>query len=266
MEKTENKEQMNLPVIVQDAMTSDQISKIDSVDAKSFGIDSIIASFNVIPVIGGVIANELSNIKALLHRYKEDDFFRKFLYLIYNIKDTSDKDRKSFMSEVEKEAEDYSGSVIAGMVDRIDNVNKAAILANLMKARMGGKIDIEDFFRLSNVVERIPYTDFKYLKDFEEDQYLKGGITEMLYSTGVLSQTLVSGDDNDDNLYVLSDIGIKLCKYGLLIQVNERNEHGTSIPFASNEEIQQMIDEVIPNRNKFDDDEAQFEYDRFRGK
>lgn len=70
----------------------------------------------------------------------------------------------------------------------------------------------------------------------------------MLYSTGVLSQTLVSGDDNDDNLYVLSDIGIKLCKYGLLIQVNERNEHGTSIPFASNEEIQQMIDEVIPNR------------------
>ena len=95
MEKTENKEQMNLPVIVQDAMTSDQISKIDSVDAKSFGIDSIIAGFNVIPVIpfiGGVIANELSNIKVLLHRYKENDFFRKFLYLIYNIKDTSDKD------------------------------------------------------------------------------------------------------------------------------------------------------------------------------
>ena len=92
MEKTENKEQMNLPVIVQDAMTSDQISKIDSVDAKSFGIDSVIAGFNVIPFIGGVIANELSNIKVLLHRYKEDDFFRKFLYLIYNIKDTFDKD------------------------------------------------------------------------------------------------------------------------------------------------------------------------------
>lgn len=165
----EGEERDNLPAVIHDVLTSDQISNVETVDAKSFGVDSLIALFNGIPVVGGVIANEMSNVKSVLQQYKVDDYFRKFLTLIYNIKDTSKKERETFMADVEKKAEDYSGSIIASMVDRIDNVNKAVALANIMKAKMDDLIDIEDFFRLSNVIERIPYTDFKYLKKFEQD-------------------------------------------------------------------------------------------------
>lgn len=87
----------------------------------------------------------------------------------------------------------------------------------------------------------------------------------MLLSTGVLQQTLLSGDSKDDNLYCLSDLGIKLCLYGLHEKVNVENSHGTSIPVASNDEIQQMINDELSEK-PLDDDEAQFEYDRLRGK
>lgn len=255
----------NLPVVIHDVLTSDQISNIETVDAKAFGVDIFIALFNAIPLVGGVIANEMFNVKSALQQYKTNDYFRKFLTLLYNIRDTSEKERETFMADVEKKAEDYSGSIIASMVDRIDNVNKAVVLANIMKAKMDGLIDIEDFFRLSNVVERISYTDFKYLKEFGQDIYKKGGITELLLSTGVLQQTLLSGDLKDDNLYCLSDLGIKLCLYGLHEKVNVENSHGTLIPVASNDEIRQMVNEEL-SKKPLNDDETQFEYDRLRGK
>lgn len=158
------------------------------------------------------------------------------------------------MSEVEEKANDYSGSVIAGLIDRIDNINKAVIIANLIKARIEDYIDIEDFFRLSNVVERIPYTDFKYLKDFEKDLYLKGGITEMLYSTGVLLQTLISGDANEGNLYCLSDLGEKLVVYGLHVQLNIEKSYGTSLPIASRDDIREILKQEHVVTHQIDDD------------
>lgn len=237
----ESEEKENLPVVIHDVMTSDQIGQIETIDSMAFGVDSFIALFNAIPIVGGVIANEMSNMKSVLQQYKVDDYFRKFLTLIYNIKDTSKKERETFMADVEKNAEDYSGSITASMVDRIDNVNKAVVLANLMKAKMNGQIDIEDFFRLSNVVERIPYTDFKYLKEFEHDTYLKGGITGLLFSTGILQQTYLSGDVDDENLYCLSDLGIKLCLYGLHQDVNVHESHGTAVQTVTQDDIHNIL-------------------------
>lgn len=104
------------------------------------------------------------------------------------------------------------------MIDRIDNINKGGVLANLTKAKMGGEITIEDFFRLSCVAERIPFSDFKYLPEFVNRNYLPGGVTELLQSAGALSQVVVTSEDNHD-WFELSPVGSKLLKYGLLIDV-----------------------------------------------
>lgn len=97
------------------------------------------------------------------------------------------------------------------------------------------------FFRLSNVVERIPYTDFKYLKEFENDNYLADGITELLYSTGVLQQSLISGDFKENNLYCLSGLGVKLLAYGLHISVKKEDYHGTALPIATRDDVRDIL-------------------------
>lgn len=73
------------------------------------------------------------------------DFYRKLLAFIYGIKELQSKDIKSFMDEVEKNAKDFSGSVITNLINKTDNINKATVLANLIKSRVNNDITIHDF-------------------------------------------------------------------------------------------------------------------------
>lgn len=57
------------------------------------------------------------------------------------------------------------------MIYCLDNINKQKNLANLTKARINGQISIEDFFRLSNMLERIPYVDLESLHNYIENYY-----------------------------------------------------------------------------------------------
>ena len=159
---------------------------------------------------------------------------------------------------MENTAKDYSGNVIAGIISRIDNINKGDILARLTRAKMSGEISIEDFFRISSVVERIPYSDFKYLTAFRERNYIPGGVSELLLSAGVLSQTGIDGNADHDWLE-LSPIGTKLLKYGLNFDVELKDRTKMDIPSLRWEYIDSP-------EKKQDNDSAQFEYDRLRGK
>lgn len=161
------------------------------------------------------------------------------------------------------------------MVDRLDNINKEKVLANLVKAKVTYKISIEDFFRLSSMLERIPYVDLVKLKLYLNDYYDEDGDSELLFATGVLQQSVI--DANDDNKYVLSKLGKKLLKYGLGIAVSDIQPKGTKVsnltwneidgiePIAE-EEINRVIKEHNDKKNYEESDRAMFDYDVERGK
>ena len=178
---------------------------------------------NLIPTFGGALAN----LKDKGLSYRDSQLFRKFASYVYEVGDISYKDREKFISDLERTAEDYHGDILSGMIDRLDNINKTVILANLTKSRVNGNITIEDFFRLANILEKIPYTDFNYLSDFTESKYLDGGVTELLYSVGVLVQTSIDSDQS--NKYSLSINGLKLLKYGLLVEIDKKIENKTEV-------------------------------------
>lgn len=79
-----------------------------------------------------------------------------------------------------------------------------------------GNISIEDFFRLSSVLERIPYVDLQLLPSYQDEFYDESGDTELLFSTGVLRQAYL-GEDGDK--YILSPLGIKLLKFGVNVDI-----------------------------------------------
>lgn len=202
--------------------------------------DQLCALVNLIPYVGGAFAAEIQSIKNSVAEYKAYEFFRKFTCFICELEELTEAQRIEFVTDIEKAANDSSGNIVIGLVDRLDNINKEKILANLVKARVTYKISIEDFFRLSSMLERIPYVDLAKLSLYLDDYYDEDGDSELLFASGALQQSVI--DNTNGNKYILSTLGEKILKYGLLIEVNNiHKSKGTEIAnvayFEDTEEI-----------------------------
>lgn len=216
-------------------------------------------AFYLCATLFGVISYKLTFANSLIQSgisYSDRRLFRNCIRFIYGIKETTLEEREKFIKEVEEKSHDNAGNVICDILNRIDNINKAEVIANLMKAKINNDIDIEDFFRLSAICDRIPYTDFKFLNLFVEDNFIDGGVTELLYSAGVLLLKSVGNDQI--NKYILSVAGRKLLKFGLNIEVNTSIENKTDV-------ISDLPWEEVDPDN-LNSDQAQYEYDLLRGK
>ena len=211
----------NVPIIVKDTMTSNDLDKIAAIDRKDGAKNFFKQLLNIIPWAGGAINGEIDVVIGI----QEANFFRNYWSYVCELKDTTEEQREKFIEEVEKTAEDYSGNVIVGLISRIDNINKGKILANLTRARIIDAITIEDFFRITNVLERIPFSDLKYLLFFQEENYLEGGVTEILYSSGAIYQSVVGKDSR----FRLTEIGVRLLVYGMHQEVTVPAKRNVSV-------------------------------------
>lgn len=190
------------------------------------------AAYDTVAQVGDVVVDTLINdgildgvpiigtLKGLYKATKNIQLYRlmkkvhKFIFITH---DTTLQERESFINEYAEKNKENGCEALFAVLERLDNVNKVNILANLMKAKIRGYISIENFIRLSTVLDRIPYPDLSELQKYTED-YFEEGSTDILLSAGVLSETVL--DANDTNKYRLNALGIILLKYGLLIDVN----------------------------------------------
>lgn len=228
----------NISDFVSGLLVSPELNKLSPLKGKEFWKNQLKAALNLIPEVGGALAQELQNYED----YKLSEFFRKFTSFILELTDVSVDERVKFSEELQKKAEDMSGNVILGMVDRLDNINKQKILANLTKARIHGFISIEDYFRLHTLLERIPYVDLKELPRYKEPFYDMDGDTELLFATGALE--LVSIDTKGgSNKYVLSRLGEMLLCWGFNIHLELEHGKGTNVELdvMSNEDVEEIV-------------------------
>lgn len=227
--------------IVSGLINNPNLDKLAPLTTTNVWFDQFKALANLIPGIGGWLAQEIEAIQ----NYKEAAFFRKLTKYILEISDISFEERIKFSEEIEKTAKDDSGCVLLDMIDRLDNINKQIIFANLTKARINHEISIEDYFRLSSMLERIPYVDFQFLPYYENAHYDESGDTELLYATGALQIVVI--DTNGNNKYTLSELGRKLLQYGLMINTEVKHNKGVDVVLdtMSQEEAQQIVDKYF---------------------
>lgn len=226
-----------IPTIVDNLLNSPDLDKLKPMKMGHIWTEQLKALINIIPGIGGSVAQEIQ----VIEDYKAADFFRKFTAYILDLSDTTLEERTRFSKDIEDAAQDYPGNVLLGMIDRLDNINKQNILANLTKARINEHISIEDYFRLSSMLERIPYVDLRLLPQYKDSYYDETGDTELLYATGVLNLSVL--DPNDGNKYVLSQLGTKLLYYGMGIDLDVERRKGPAIALdtVSEEDVKQII-------------------------
>lgn len=119
-----------LPVVLKGCLQHSDYSQIKGIEQKKLARDTGIGLINLFPVIRG-FANSLiqSGIS-----YSDSRLFRSCIRFIYGIKETSLEVREKFIKEVEEKSRDNAGNVICDILNRIYNINKAEVIANLMKA------------------------------------------------------------------------------------------------------------------------------------
>lgn len=268
----------SLSEIVAQTLGTPDLSKLRATDSdKSHGHKKAIVS--LIPYIGGAAAEELQQ----YYDYKDDEFFRKFVGYLMGLKETSGEERSRFAQDIQEIAEDYSGNVICGMVDRLDNINKEKAFAKLSVARIHGLISIQDFFRLHSLLERIPYVDLKELPKYKEPFYDETGDTELLFATGALEIDTID-TKGGSNKYKLSRLGDDLLRWGFGIHLELEHGKGTNVEMdvISPDAIDEITDRKIkasqpvyknntlyyPDGTKSGEleDDGQFLYDLARGK
>lgn len=234
-------------------------------------IDQLCAAVNLIPFIGGALASEVKSITSTVANYQASEFLRKFTAFIYELGDLGDNERIEFLKELEEKAQDASGNVMLSIIDRLDNIHKQKILANLVRAKGNGNITIEEFFRLESVLQRIPYVDFEQLPLYQTEYYDENGDSELLYSTGVLRPAVYRSDGDK---YILSPLGVNLLKWGLNYSIDIPRIKGTSTGLQwedmdevpNIEGVKEIVKKSIEEQQYQDSDQAMFDYDVIRGK
>ena len=234
----------SLSQIVANSLNSPDLDSFKQASS-SFWKEQLKAIVNLIPTVGGFVAEELQQ----YYDYKDDEFFRKFTKFLLGMIDTTVEERTRFAEDIQKKAEDFSGNVIRGMVDRLDNIHKQTVFANLSVARIHGHIGIEDFFRLHSLLERIPYVDLQILPQYKEPFYDTSGDTDLLFATGALEMVVI--DSNGSNKYILSRLGEMLLRWGLGVNIHIEHGKGTNIdPGAMTEtEINEIISKQLDDKS-----------------
>ena len=220
--QTTNAQNVSTEDVVKNGFTMSDIKTMKEKAESQINHDAIIKAVECFPVVGQGVAFMLTQNAA----HREFEFYRKFIKMLYELEDTSNEQREKFGEEAFEACHDCCECVLFGMVDRMDNVNKAEVLGRLIFAKINGHISIDDFFRLSVLTERIPYVDFKHLPNYSQPIY-EPGISELLYSTGVLKLAKIA--DGEENKYVLSRLGVDLLKFGLGQNVKVKDASGTSV-------------------------------------
>ena len=154
-------------------------------------------------------------------------FEKKVLKFLLEIKDISQSDRLDFIKELEEKSGQNAGEVLLMLIERLDNMEKPKMIANLLKAKVNKNISIEKFLRLSSIIDRGFLLDLKklHLFEFSSGNY-EEDITESLFSLGLLYIEPITGirqtfdanliiDDNSGNKYKITNIGRDLLHYGL---------------------------------------------------
>lgn len=147
----------------------------------------------------------------------------KFLFFTKDI----DRDKlNDFFREYSKASGEDGYELLLSVIDRVDNLVKVKYLANLLKAKLEGKISIDDYIRLNTALQLVPFIDLKTLPSYTESRK-EGKDTYSLFASGLLVMSNI--DPKGTNSYQLSENGLLLAKYGMEKDVSKYKKGNTSI-------------------------------------
>ena len=157
-----------------------------------------------------------------------------------------------FFEEYSNASQENGYETMLLVLERLDNYNKVDVMANLLKAKVDGKLSIDNFIRLTSSLQIVPYVDLRRLPDYLESIGIRHD-TYMLLAAGLLYQSAIGVDGvgrEDSNHYQLNDNGLLFVQYGLGIDISSYVKSEAPIQSLSEEEIEDSWKKAMENASK----------------
>ena len=91
---------------------------------------------------------------------------KKTWTFLWNTQELTQEQKQKFIRDFSKANQERGAEVLLDIINRIENVNKIAVLCNLIKSRIAEYITIEELVRLVFILERVPISDLTKLYDY----------------------------------------------------------------------------------------------------
>lgn len=181
--------------------------------------------YDEVPLFGGIIrvARKTLDTYSAFSSYR---FCKKAYRFMISTKDVSREYITNFFEEYSERAKENGYELLLSVIDKLDNINKADIIGNLLKAKIDGFLTIEDYIRLTAALQQVPVVDLETLPSYETDRE-ESKDTYSLLASGLIYQSVMDGNGHDK--FKLNENGFLLVKYGLQKDVKFTDSNGDVI-------------------------------------
>jgi hypothetical protein len=135
-------------------------------DYGELALDSVVRNglLKDFPVISSIVG-----VAKLAISIRDTLLVKKILHFLRELGDITDEERKRFLQEFEEDTKEQRkiGENLILLLDRLDNLEKPAMVAKLLKAYIKGEIrNYDEFTYYSAIVDRSPLLDLSALLSF----------------------------------------------------------------------------------------------------
>lgn len=177
-------------------------------EAAEFSLDALLDDGTVkdIPVVG-TIAKLYSAAKGAQGYV----FAKKVRTFLVELRSIPNKEREAFTERLEKDKEQRqrTAETLIVLLDKLDDMKKAPLLARAFAAYVREDIDFPTFQRLAAAIDRCLVSDLPILERFPGPEPLDGYVGDMLVSTGLVSVAATPGirGRGAKTTYEMSELG-----------------------------------------------------------
>lgn len=157
-----------------------------------------IGEANLDTVLGEGVLKNIPILSSIYKLYKsavaiENAWFtQNICRFLASLKDVPQNERTEFIDRMEED-QDYRGRVgetLIIVLSKVDDRDKPAIIGNLFKAAIRGKINFDLFRRLASIVNRSFLPDLVKIKSIADPNTLSNDLKEQYASLGIYSTFL----------------------------------------------------------------------------
>lgn len=161
-------------------------------EAAEFSLDALLENGIIkdIPVVGTIA--KLYSAAMGAQGYV---FAKKIRTFLVELKSVPEKEREAFTQKLEKDKEqkERTAETLIVLLDKLDDMKKAPLLARAFAGYIREEFDFSTFQRLAAAIDRCLVSDLPILERFSGPQPLDGYVGDMLVSTGLVSVAAIPG-------------------------------------------------------------------------
>lgn len=178
------------------------------VEAAEFVLDSTTTSETIkdIPIVGTVA--KLYNIAVSVQSYV---FAKKVRSFFTELSSVSLEERNAFIKRInsDKKIREKTADTLVVFLDRLNDLEKAPLLARALSGHIREEYDLTTFRRLASAIDRCFVSDLWWLEKLDKPKELEGYVGDTLMSAGLVSLSTIPAIKSRDvkSSYELSHLG-----------------------------------------------------------